>query len=208
MANVVLLPKPENWVHGRCAKIKRVTAWLAMHFVCSRCKGIMEETVDSIEKLCNEVEAENGFCYLGDRLNASGGREAAVTARIRIIWIRFRDCGELLLRNRFPLRMKSKVYRCCVRSAILYRSETWCLKENEKAILRRTERATLRAKRSHKVVDGKTTKEQMNVLGLKETIDRLATANGVRWYGHVLRMDDDSVLMTFLDLEVSGNRKQ
>ena len=57
----------------------------------------------------------NGFCYLGDRLNASGGCEAAVTARVRIGWVRFRKCGELLLGNRFPLKMKGKVYCCCVR---------------------------------------------------------------------------------------------
>ena len=37
-----------------------------------------------IEKLCDEVETVNGFCCLGDRLNASGGCEAAVTARARI----------------------------------------------------------------------------------------------------------------------------
>ena len=55
MANSVLCTKCGNWVHARCAKIKRATARLAMHFVCSKCKGIMEETVDSIEKLCNEV---------------------------------------------------------------------------------------------------------------------------------------------------------
>ena len=48
----------------------------------------------------------------------------------------------------------------------------------------------------------------MDMLGLKETIDRLATANGVRWYGHVLRKDDDSVLRVALDLEVSGIRKR
>ena len=79
--------------------------------------------MDSIEKLCDEVETVNGFCYLGDRLNASGGCETAVTARVRIGWVRFRECGELLLGNRFPLKMKGKVYRCCVRSAILYGSE-------------------------------------------------------------------------------------
>ena len=45
-------------------KIKRVTARLAMHFVCSRFRRIMEGTVDSIEKLCDEVETVNGFCYL------------------------------------------------------------------------------------------------------------------------------------------------
>ena len=42
MANSVLCAKCENGVHGRCAKLKRVTARLAMHFVCSKCKGINE----------------------------------------------------------------------------------------------------------------------------------------------------------------------
>ena len=91
-----------------------------MHFVCSRCKGIMEETVDLIEKLCDEVETMNRFCYLGDSLNSSGGCEAAVTARVRVGWVKFRVCGEKLLGNRFPLTIKGKVFRCCVRSAILY----------------------------------------------------------------------------------------
>ena len=70
----------------------------------------MEGMVDSIKKLCNEVETVNGFCYLGDRPNSSGGCAAAVTARVRISWVRFRECGELLLGNRFPLRIKDKVY--------------------------------------------------------------------------------------------------
>ena len=40
--------------------------------------------MDSIEKWCDEVETVNGFCYLRDRLNSSGGCEAVVTARVRI----------------------------------------------------------------------------------------------------------------------------
>ena len=145
MASSVLCTKCKNWVHVRFAQIKRATARLAMHFVFSKCRGIMQGTVISIEKLCHEVETVNRFCYLEGRLNSSGGCEAAVTARVRIGWVRFREYGELLLRNRFPLRMKSKVHRCCVRLAILYGSEDWCLKENEKAILRKTERAMMRA---------------------------------------------------------------
>ena len=113
-----------------------------------------------------------------------------------------------MLGNRFPLKMKGKIYRCCVRSSILYESETWCLKENEKAILRRTERTMVRAMCSQKVVERETTEKQMDMLGLKETIHRLATANGVRWYGHVLRRDDDSVLRVALNLEVCGKRKR
>ena len=48
----------------------------------------------------------------------------------------------------------------------------------------------------------------MDTLELKETVDGLATANGVRWYGHVRRSDDNSVLRVALDFEVSGKKKQ
>ena len=66
----------------------------------------------------------------------------------------------------------------------------------------------VRAMCGQKVVDRETTKKQMDMLELKETIDRLATANEIRWYGHVLRRDDDSVLRVALNLEVSGKRKR
>ena len=63
------------------------------------------------------------------------------------------------------LKMKGKVYRCCVRSAILYGSEVWCLKNNEKTILRRTKGAMVRAMCGQEVVDRKTTEELMEMLG-------------------------------------------
>ena len=46
------------------------------------------------------------------------------------------------------------------------------------------------------------------MLGLKETIDRLGTANEVRCYGHVLSKNDNSVLGVALNPEVSGRRKR
>ena len=60
------------------------------------------------------------FCSLGDRLNASGGCEIAVTSRVWIGWMKFRECKELLRRRRFSLGMKGMVYRSCVRSTMLY----------------------------------------------------------------------------------------
>ena len=50
MANSVLCTKCGNWIHGKCEKIKRATARLAMHFVCLKGRGIMEGMVDSIKK--------------------------------------------------------------------------------------------------------------------------------------------------------------
>ena len=86
--------------------------------------------MEPVEKLCEEVETVKGVCYLGDKFTSGGSCEAAVTARSRIGWMRFRECGELLLGRRFPLRIKGKIYRTCVSSAMLYGSETWCLREN------------------------------------------------------------------------------
>ena len=37
----------------------------------------------------------------GSRLNASGGYEAAVTSRVRIGWVRFREYRELLIGKGF-----------------------------------------------------------------------------------------------------------
>ena len=48
----------------------------------------------------------------------------------------------------------------------------------------------------------------MEMLGLKETVVQMAKANGVRWYGHVLRRDDGHVLRKVLKFEVKGKRKQ
>ena len=45
-----------------------------------------------MEVLYDEVETVKDFCYFGDRLNATGGCETAVTARIRIGWMKFREC--------------------------------------------------------------------------------------------------------------------
>ena len=73
------------------------------------------------------METVNDFTYLGDRLSASGGCEAAVTARTRFGWVMFRECGELLYGRRFPLRLKGAVYKSYMRPAILYGSELWCL---------------------------------------------------------------------------------
>ena len=46
------------------------------------------------------------------------------------------------------------------------------------------------------------------LLGPKETIDQLAMANSVRWYGQVLRREDVHVLRRALDFEAEGEWKK
>ena len=120
--------------------------------------------------------------------------------------MKFRECGELLLR-RFSLKMKGMVYHSCVRSAMLYGSETWCLRENEMIILR-AKGAMVRSMCGVKLVDRKNTEDLMKMLGLGETLDKMAQANGVRWYGHVIRRDEERILKKAMMLQVNGQRKR
>ena len=188
-------------------EIKRVTPRLGRDFVCGRCKKQVDGLVEPVKELCEEVETVRGFCYLGDRVNASGGCEAAVTARTRIGWVKFRECRELLNSKRFLLKRKGMVYWSYVRLAMLYGSERWCLRENEMAILRRTERAMVRAMCGAKLMEKKRTEDLMEMLGLKETVVQMAKVNGVRWYGYVLRRDHGHFLRKALEFEVKGKRK-
>ena len=144
------------------------------------------------------------FTYLGDSVSAGGGCEAAVTARTRCGWVKFRECGELLYGRRPPLRLNGAVYRSYVMPAMLYGRETWCLNVSEMGISRRTERSTVRA------ICGVQLKvrNRSSDLMLNETIDQLAMANSVCWYGHVLRREDGHVLRRALDFEVEGQRKK
>ena len=74
------------------------------------------------------------------------------------------------------------------------------------AILRRTERAMIRAMCGVKLLDRRNSDELMDMLGIKESLDRMAKASTMRWYGHVLRKEDENVIVKALNFEVSGSR--
>ena len=81
--------------------------------------------------------------------------------------MKFRECSEILKGRRFSLKLKGKIYKSCVRSAILYGSKAWCLREKEMAILRRTERAMIQAMHGVKLLDQRNSEELMGHVGHK-----------------------------------------
>ena len=121
-----------------------MTPKLTGNFTSRRCEGNIVETVEQEEKLRDEVETLQETTYLGDRVSAGGGCEAAVTARTRFVWVKLGECGELLYGRRYSLKQKGAVNRSYVRPAIQNGSEAWHLYESEIGILRRTERSVMR----------------------------------------------------------------
>ena len=56
------------------------------------------------------LEKVNKFRYLGEMLDADGGYDSAVTARVRSAWKTFREYLPILTGKGFSLKLKSKVY--------------------------------------------------------------------------------------------------
>ena len=66
------------------------------------------------------LEVVDKFCYLGDMLS-----DAAVEARIRIGWNKFRRLVPLLTNRDISLIRRGRLYSSCLRSSMLHESETW-----------------------------------------------------------------------------------
>ena len=90
-ANSVLCLHCGRWINGRCARVKMVIPKFTMDFTWRKCEGNIVEAVEQEEKLCEEVETVWEFTYLGDRVSAGGGSEAAVTVRTRCVWVKIRE---------------------------------------------------------------------------------------------------------------------
>ena len=70
--------------------MKRATPNILSNFTCRKCEGNIGEAVEQEEKLCDEVKTASAFTYPVDRVGAGGGCEAAVTARTRCEWVKYR----------------------------------------------------------------------------------------------------------------------
>ena len=60
------------------------------------------------------LEVVDKFCYLGDMLSVDGDADAAVEARVRIGWIKFRQLVPLLTNRDISLIRRGRLYGSCV----------------------------------------------------------------------------------------------
>ena len=88
----------QKWVHKKCSGIKGSMSKMAKSFICRSClnpvtsAGRISVDIGASAKL----ELVDKFCYLGDMLSLDGDADAAVEARIRTGWNKFRQLVPLL----------------------------------------------------------------------------------------------------------------
>jgi len=153
------------------------------------------------------LEVVNKFCYLGDMLSVDGDADAAVEARIRIGWNKFRQLVPLLTNRDISLIRRGRLYSSCVRSSMLHGSETWPARKENEVALQRAEMRMVRWMCNVKIKDRVPSKELRERLGIDDII-LIVLQNRLRWYGHVLRKEDTDWVKKCMEYKVEGSRSR
>ena len=206
-ANSVLCKGCNKWVHKKCSGVKGALTKVEGTFKCKRCI-IGVANVESKAGMNEGIDRVESFVYLGDKLNAGGGCLNAVTSRVRVGWMKFRELNGVLCGKKWSLKMKGKVYKTCVRTAMVYAGETWVMRKEEERVLQRAERAMVRVMCGVKLRDHKCGNELMSMMGLNEDIVTLVRRSRLRWYGHVMRRDKTAGIRRVLEFDVAGRMER
>jgi len=99
-----------------------------------------------------------------------GDADAAVEARIRIGWNKFRHLVPLLTNRDISLIRTGRLYSSCVQSSMLHGSETWPVRKENEVALQRAEMRMARWMCNVKVKDRVPSKELRERLGIDNII--------------------------------------
>ena len=127
--NSILCLSCQNWVHKRCSGIK-TSLRNCEDFICKTCStttGAVDPFPTYLPIDRDEFEIVSEFCYLGEFIGQAGGCTDTVTACVGSAWKAFHELLPILTNKGISLVNLGKVFKACIRSAVLYGSETWPL---------------------------------------------------------------------------------
>ena len=166
--------------------------------------GNDDETVKMEDTKVSRVKE---FKYLGSTVQESGGCERELKKRVQAGWNGWRRVSGVICDKRLPARVKGKVYSSVVRPAMVYELETVAVTKKqveemevaEMKMLRFAMGVTRKDKIRNKQIRSTVKVER---LGMKMREDRL------RWYGHVMRRDQEYLGRKMMEMELPGKRRR
>ena len=144
------------------------------------------------------------FKYLGSTVQESCGCEREVKRRVQAGWNGWRRVSGVICDRRLPARVKGKVYSLVVRPAMVYGLETVAVTKKqvevaEMKMLRFAMGVTRKDKIRNEYIRSTVKVER---LGMKMREGRL------RWYGHVMKRDQEYVGRKMMEMELLGKRRR
>ena len=147
------------------------------------------------------------FKYLGSMVQESGGCEREVKKRVQAGWNGWRRVSGVICDKRLPARVKGKVYSSVVRPAMVYGLETVAVTKKQVEEMEVAEMKMLR------FAMGVTRKDKIRNEHIRSTVkvERLGMKmreGRLRWYGHVMRRDQEYVGRKMMEMELPGKRRR
>ena len=147
------------------------------------------------------------FKYLGSTVQKSGGCERQIKKRVQAGRNGWRRVSGVICDRRLPARVKGKAYSSVVRPAMVYGLETMAVTKKQVEEMEVAEIKMLR------FAMGVTKKDKIRNEYIRSTVkvERLGMKmreGRLRWYGHVMRRDQEYVGKRMMEMELPGKRKR
>ncbi|KAA3671415.1 electron transfer flavoprotein alpha subunit, partial [Paragonimus westermani] len=140
----------------------------------------------------NPLETVDSFTYLGSTISSACNIADEISARIAKARVAFSKLRHLWRRKDVRLSLKGRVYNACVRSILLYGSETWPVRKqdiNRLAVFdHRCLRHLAHIKWADRVSNAAVRRRVFRNVRDARSIGQVVTLHSLRWLGHVLRM--------------------
>ena len=147
------------------------------------------------------------FKYLGSTVQESGGCEREAKKRVQAGWNGWRRVSGVICDRRLPARVKGKVYSSMVRPPMVYGLETVAVTKKQVEEMEVAEMKMLR------FAMGVTRKDKIKNENIRSTVkvEQLGMKmreGRLRWYGHVMRRDQEYVGRKMMEMELPGKRRR
>ncbi|CAG4978243.1 unnamed protein product [Parnassius apollo] len=138
----------------------------------------------------NPLKRVEEFKYLGSIVAPKACIERDIQNRTQTAWLKWRSLSGIICDSRMPFKIKANVYKRAVRPALLYGSECCPMRKTDEQKLQVTEMKMLRwsggVSRTDKIRNDYI-RGSFKVAMVHEKLREIR----LRWYGHVMRRDDD-----------------
>ena len=147
------------------------------------------------------------FKYFGSMVQESGGCEREVKKRVQAGWNGWRRVLGVICDRRLPAKVKEKVYSSVVRPAMVYGLDMVAVTKKQVEEMEVAEMKMLR------FAMGVTRKDKIKNEHIRSTVkvERLGMnmrEGRLRWYGHVMRRDQEYVGRKMMEMELPGKRRR
>ena len=147
------------------------------------------------------------FKYLGSMVQKSGDCKREVKKRVYPGWNGWRRVTGVICDKRLPARVKGKLYSSGVRPAMVYGLETVAVTKKQVKEMEVAEMKMLR------FAMGVMRKDKIRNEHIRSTVkvERLGMKmreGRMRWYGHVMRRDQEYIGRKMMEMKLLGKRKR